>query len=397
MEHQVKGGVHLFSYPEYDVHVRVDRINSSRNYINGHLAVRVGERGVFNSNVKLNDARDKELVVRRCHERYQEITDNVWDIIVEEVCLHVDKHAYAGSPPVVLADIEISGKDNYLIYPLVLAGSQGTMIFAHGGSLKSYLAAYTAVVAATQKNLNVLVLDWETYDEEWAMRLHHICTGMGFESIPRNITYRSQASSLADSGDVVHELIAECQADLLIVDSLMGALQGQLVESGPASIFFDTLRSFDIPSLIVHHVNAEGGAYGGVYLHNYVRLKWNLKATPYANGKTLDLVAKAEKANSDSRGQEIKWRVEFNVATNRKYTPGDSVTFERIMQNSDESTSGSPQEAIWQALEAGPELRDNLMIETGLYEKEFNRYVMDMLAKKRLVEQPGEYLARNVS
>jgi hypothetical protein len=351
MEHQVKGGVHLFSYPEYDVHVRVDRINSSRNYINGHLAVRVGERGVFNSNVKLNDARDKELVVRRCHERYQEITDNVWDIIVEEVCLHVDKHAYAGSPPVILADIEISDKD----------------------------------------------MDWETYDEEWAMRLHHICTGMGFESIPRNITYRSQASSLADSGDVVHELIAECQTDLLIVDSLMGALQGQLVESGPASIFFDTLRSFDIPSLIVHHVNAEGGAYGGVYLHNYVRLKWNLKATPYANGKTLDLVAKAEKANSDSRGQELKWRVEFNVATNRKYTPGDSVTFERIMQNSGESTSGSPQEAIWRALEAGPELRDNLMIETGLYEKEFNHYVMDMLAKKRLVEQPGEYLARNVS
>jgi hypothetical protein len=394
MEHKVKGGVHLFEYPEHDVFVRVDRISSSRNYINGHMVITVGDKFAFNGNVKLTEQTAKQQVVRSCDERYPDITRDQWDSMVEEVCLKVDRHAYAGSKPVVLADVEISSKDNYLIYPLVLAGSQGTMIFAHGGSLKSYLAAYLAVVAATEKNLNVLVLDWETYDEEWAMRLHHICTGLGFESIPRNITYRTQASSLADSGDVVHELVAECNAGLIIVDSLMGALQGQLVESGPAAQFFETLRSFAIPSLIVHHVNAEGGAYGGVYLHNYVRLKWNLKALPHSDGKNIDLTAKAEKANNDSRGQEIKWRVKFDITDNRRYTPGDAVTFTRTMLNSNESTSGSAQEAIWAALGDKTEHRDNLMAQTGLPELDFNRYVMDMLLRKQLVEVEGGYLAR---
>ena len=395
MEHQVKGGVHLFTYPDQDVHVRVDRINSTRNNISGHITIGVGDKFAFSSTVRLNDQRDKRQAVQACDERHPDITKDVWDLIIEEVCLHVDKHAYTGSAPVTLADVEISDKDTYLLYPLVLAGSQGTMVFAHGGSLKSYLAAYTAVKAATEKNLNVLVLDWETYDQEWAMRLHHICSGLGFDSIPRNITYRTQASSLADSGDVVHELIANCNADLLIVDSLMGALQGQLVESGPAAMFFETLRSFGIPALIIHHVNAEGTAYGGVYLHNYVRLKWNLKAVPHSNGKTIDLSAKAEKANNASRGQEIKWRVQFDIANNRHYTSGDAVTFERIMQNSNESTFGSPQEAIWRALEAGPDTRYNLMAQTGLPEIEFNRYVLDMLTKNQLVEYADEYLGRN--
>ena len=394
MEHQVKGGVHIFMYPELNVAVRVDRISKKNGYIHGHLTIKVGDRGAFNGDVRMNDDRDKQQIVRRCHERHEDIPDDLWDNIVEEVCLAVDKHTYIGAAPVTLADVEISDKDNYLLYPLVLAGSQGTMIFAHGGSLKSYLAAYTAVKAATTRNLNVLVLDWETYDEEWAMRLHHICSGMGLSEVPRNITYRSQASSLSDSGDVVHELIAECKADLLIVDSLMGALQGQLVESGPAAMFFETLRSFGIPTLIVHHVNAEGSAYGGVYLHNYVRLKWNLKATPYHDGKTLDLIAKAEKANNDSRGQEVKWRVVFDIENNRRYTDGDSVTFNRIMQDSNESTSGSPQEAIWEALDTGPMHRDDLLTQTGLLEIDFHRYVMEMLARGRLVELDGGLLKR---
>ena len=132
-----------------------------------------------------------------------------------------------------------------------------------------------------------------------------------------------------------------------------------------------------------------------MYLHNYVRLKWNLKAVPHSNGKTIDLSAKAEKANNDSRGQEIKWRVQFDIANNRHYTSGDAVTFDRIMQNSNESTSGSPQEAIWRALEAGPDTRYNLMAQTGLPEIEFNRYVLDMLTKKQLVEYADEYLGRN--
>jgi hypothetical protein len=392
MEHRVKGGVHLFEYPEHDVQVRVDRISSSRNYINGHLQIRVGERGVFNSNVKLNDARDKQMVVRQCFDRYMDIPDNLWDNIVEEVCLEVDRHAYSGNKPVTLADVVISSQDSYLLYPLVLAGSQGTMIFAHGGSLKSYLAAYNAVMAA-RKGLNVVVLDWETYDEEWAKRLWHICNGLGLP-IPRNITYRTQASSLADSGDVVHELLADREADLLIVDSLMGALQGQLVESGPAAMFFETLRSFNIPTLIIHHTNAQGDSYGGVYLHNYVRLKWNLNATPHADGKNIDLIAKAEKANNDSRGQELKWRVTFNIATSRRYTDGDSVIFDRIHESFNETTSNSSQEAIWEALKDGPELRDNLMIYTGLSESDFNRYAMDMLTRKKLKELPDGYLVR---
>ena len=395
MEHEVRGGVHLFTYPEHDVHVRVDRVNSSRNYINGHLAIAVGDRGVFNSNVKLNDARDKQLVVRQCFERYMDIPDSLWDNIIEEVCQRVDRHTYAGNRPVTLADVEISSQDSYLLYPLVLAGSQGTMIFAHGGSLKSYLAAYNAVIAA-RKGLNVVVLDWETYDEEWAKRLWHICNGLGLSSIPRNITYRTQSTSLAESGDVVHELLAERKANLLIVDSLMGALQGQLVDSGPAAMFFETLRSFAIPTLIIHHTNAQGDSYGGVYLHNYVRLKWNLSATPHSDGKTIDLVAKAEKANNDSRGQELKWRINFNIETNRRYTPGDAVTFERMHESFNETTSGSPQEAIWRALEGGPMHRDNLLIQTGLYENEFNRYALDMLSHKRLVELPDGYLARNL-
>ena len=181
MEHQVKGGVHLFTYPDQDVHVRVDRINSTRNNISGHITIGVGDKFAFSSTVRLNDQRDKRQAVQACDERHPDITKDVWDLIIEEVCLHVDKHAYTGSAPVTLADVEISDKDTYLLYPLVLAGSQGTMVFAHGGSLKSYLAAYTAVKAATEKNLNVLVLDWETYDQEWARRLHHICSGLGID------------------------------------------------------------------------------------------------------------------------------------------------------------------------------------------------------------------------
>ena len=92
MEHQVKGGVHIFMYPELNVGVRVDRISKKNGYIHGHLAIMVGVRVAFNGDVRQIDDRDKQQDHRRHNARHEDIYHDCSSDIVAELGLSFDYH-----------------------------------------------------------------------------------------------------------------------------------------------------------------------------------------------------------------------------------------------------------------------------------------------------------------
>ena len=192
--------------------------------------------------------------------------------------------------------------------------------------MKTYLAGYAAMIAGEDRG--VLVLDWETDEQEWIKRMRRIADGLG-KPLPDTIIYRKQRGRLSDDGERIHELVASHGIGLVIVDSVSGAVQGDLNDATPAMTLFDTLGQVGVPALLIHHTNKAGDEYGNVYFHNYVRLQWEAKAERSSNMTDYLLTLTPKKAIVGPLHDSQFYDVKFQIENNRRYTEGDKVIFSK--------------------------------------------------------------------
>ena len=385
MNHIVKGGVHLFDDEENGIAIRIDRIGSSKLYTSGNVQVKVSEGTVYYGAIRLNHNQDKNNLTRTCSDRHQEVSPTTWDSIIEEACTSADLHSRVGAKPVSLAEIRPETSDNFLLYPMILAGSQGSMMVAKGGSLKTYLAAYFAVLAA-RKGTNVVITDWEADEDEWSKRLHRICNAMNM-TVPQNIIYQRQSSTLLETGDKLAELLAEHEAGLLIVDSLRGALQGALQGAEEAAGFFNTLRSFNLPCLVIHHLNKEGYTYGNVSVTNFIRLEWTITTDQHEDRISYTTTARSGKTNNSASNVSRTWDVRFEIANDRKYTAGDAVYIRNTTPEpgTPASQAQSLQEQIIQVLASEAMYDDDIVAKLELTDHDkFDRAIADMSRRGKI-------------
>jgi hypothetical protein len=115
-----------------------------------------------------------------------------WDDILEILCVKVTEHYRQGKPVITLWSLDELKKPDYLVYPFILK-NEINMIFGEGGSGKSYLSLYFAAILSLQmarnplglapatygKNINTLLLDWETHEEIIGWRWKLVVNGLG--------------------------------------------------------------------------------------------------------------------------------------------------------------------------------------------------------------------------
>lgn len=249
------------------------------------------------------------------------------DIIFERV---IPEHL-EGVPPVDLVDVRpAAGK--WLIRPLI-ASAKSTSILAPGGVGKSMLALAAGLTVCTGrtgflglKPLHtgpVLYLDWESTAEEQTERMRALCAGAGVPlPDPGMMIFRAGTGPLAGSSHEIARIVAQLGAQLVIVDSVMLARQGDAFGPEDTTRLFAALADLGAPTLLVDHKSREAirkgwkGAFGSVVNDNTLRLSWEVVADSQTSPTTRQVRFENVKHNNVARQPDLAFEFRTESDTN---------------------------------------------------------------------------------
>ena len=252
-----------------------------------------------------------------------------WPGLLEQLCYLAVNEYRDGEPPVNLCAVDPYQQTRWLLYPYVERGGP-TIMFGEGGSGKSVLAMWMALHIAlgprdqqgqSQDSKPVLYLDYETSQEVHAERMNALCAGLGIDLEARPpIYYRRMKSSLSQSAQAIRRDIDKLGIGMVVVDSLGGAGDGPPEESGTAITLFQSIRSFPVPALCIHHKRKGNGQrgenqrdrlFGSVYYLNFARMAWEIACEDDegADVKTVGLIHC--KANNGRLQKRHALQIEF--------------------------------------------------------------------------------------
>ena len=146
-----------------------------------------GNGEIFEGRLQLQGTRSKADVVRECDKRFPDLD---WTAIITRSCREVMKALEEGEPMVDLGEGEVTvASRRPIIDPLIYHG-ENVLLYGMGGTGKSTLALAAALCIseglahigmAVPEAQNVLILDWESEEDEQRTRLAELCEGFGLE------------------------------------------------------------------------------------------------------------------------------------------------------------------------------------------------------------------------
>lgn len=193
-------------------------------------------------------------------------------------------------------DIPDPGTTSWLFDGLVPLGNTA-ILAAAGGSLKSYIAIGMCVSAASGvplapgvleplRKVETLYLDWETCPEDYIMRVHQICRGMGLLDVPEGLHYLQMSRPISECGPYIRKIIDKRNIEMVVIDSIGAAAGGKIEESDAAIRIMNTIREFgSCARLALTHITKAGAdekasrrtPFGSGYFQNLARTVWILE------------------------------------------------------------------------------------------------------------------------
>jgi DNA-binding NarL/FixJ family response regulator len=269
--------------------------------------------------------------------------DIPWEDILTYICGKTISIVRRGEPVVPVGKKPEIMKVEHQLAP-ILERNQPTTIYGPGGSAKSYLADYIAVlvqldvVGIMSSNSswtpiagNVLYLDWEASKTDHDRRVWAIKKGLGIDS-EETFYYRFCSQPLVNDIHSIQSLVSENQIDLAIVDSQMAATGYGPDQAQVASQFYNALRSLRCTTLTLDHVSKEDwkssdsvGPYGSVVKYNRSRSQFEIKKSQDAGDDFIELSLIHRKHNEGKLLRPIGIRIKFNENAGGQL---ESVTFE---------------------------------------------------------------------
>lgn len=273
------------SFPGHQVTLSFQRLSENARGVSAELTVMVGQvelLGDTDIGLKSDSSRDK--LARSLSRTTAAIP---WKRLLERACAEVLKRHRRGEPIIELEPAD-SIHTPFVLNPIVYLGHQ-TLIFAPGGSYKSFLTLYIALLAMAglrQNGIgairtNVLYLDWELDNKTVGARLKALHTGHP-ELAPYRPVYRRCTQPLHLEAPYIAAEVAQRHIGLVIVDSAALACGGDLHSPESAIKLQQTLRRIGCASIVLAHVSkstAEGqdkSAYGTVFFRELARNVWEL-------------------------------------------------------------------------------------------------------------------------
>lgn len=326
-EMQCNAGIYMFDWPDINVKARVERIReNSHHELSGEVSVWTKQPG---QDELLEMTRLNLLASRTRNELAKTLTERVnhldWVSIVKYACVMTINDYRQGEPVVFIGDEPETMKATYCVEPILEEG-EPTTLFAPGGTGKSYLADYIAVLVQygvaglgrwIPRQGNVLFLDWEASNNEHRRRVWAAKHGLGIQSDDR-IAYRFCTQPLAADIAEIQRLVLDHDIYLVVVDSQVAACGGDVERAEAANQFYNALRSLRRTSLTLDHVtkNADPNnrtPFGSVFKWNRARSIFELRSTQEPDENTLELGLYHRKHNEGQLLGPLGIKVSFTM------------------------------------------------------------------------------------
>ena len=260
----------------------------------------------------------------------ERVADIDWDSVIKYSCILAVSHYRQGEPVVEIGGKPETMEQSFQLWPLLEKGEPMT-IFGPGGTGKSYLADYMAVLVQLNyagiygwlpESANVLYLDWESSKNIHERRIWAIKQGLGIDSEDK-IFYRFCSQPFADDIADIQRLVIENNAGFVIVDSQVAASGDDPDKAESASRYYNALRSLRCTTLTIDHVpkNTEGKAmpFGSVFKWNRARSLFEVKQVQEPGENAAELGLYHRKCNEGKLLQPIGLKLQFH------YGPGENL------------------------------------------------------------------------
>jgi hypothetical protein len=217
----------------------------------------------------------------------------------------------------VWTDIDPDGdwpQPSWLLPPLLETDGY-TVLYARGGSGKSYLAAAACVSIASGVPLlglepstvgPVAYLDWEAPAATFGHRISRICEGNEVGSLRHPIRHYRMSGPFAARRAAMAPVLAKLKPALVVIDSKGRATTGAPESSEGILDLARALDHLDMPVLLIDHISkgAIRGddpdmAFGSVFVEASARLGWSLRTEHRIGSMVLRL--SNTKANNHAR------------------------------------------------------------------------------------------------
>lgn len=278
-----RSGVTL-SWPSVSMTVNLSRVRESHGALNAELLITNANGILTQQSINLLAGRSRGMLAKELASKHP-LTSPSWDTIMENVCVRGLVELRKGDPVVVLQP-EASPHVPFLLNPLIYQGHQ-TLIYAPGGSCKSFLALYLSLLVchgASQSGLRalrapVLYLDWELDAQTIGTRLTRLHAGHP-ELSEYAPYYRACTMPLHEEVDLIAEEVERKGVKLVIIDSAIMACGDDLNTTQAPKQLQRALRTLGCASLVLSHVakNTEDKtAYGNVFFQNLCRNQYEVQ------------------------------------------------------------------------------------------------------------------------
>ncbi len=246
-------------------------------------------------------------------------SDRPWGSIIDDISnAIIDKHR-EGNEEIVMSKVDDYSFRSYQLKPFLREGVPNLM-WASGGSGKSYFATLTAVLVSrgigtlgmTPRQTNVLYLDWEEDEDIMRNRIYSLQKGLGLEEPEQSgIIWKKMVGALDTSIEELSSLVSKHNIGYVIIDSLNPALGGKSIDSESVESFFFALRALNVTSLLIDHANKAGERsgkfeiYGSAFKYARARNVYEISKVQNNESDNIEVVFYHRKAN-DSKFQSLK-------------------------------------------------------------------------------------------
>lgn len=289
-----RGNSVIFQWPPTPLKVVLNRFHDSSQKTEAEITVMAitpeGTHLITSAKINLQALSTRKKFAQDLAERY----GADWVPKIEQVCV-MGLRVHREGEPFHALEPTVSTHVPFLINPILYKDHQ-TLWYAPGGSCKSYLALYLALLAAhgtegsgvASLQVPPLYLDWELNKETVGGRLTALQTGHPELSnyVPY---YRHCELPLYQEADLIAEYVGTHGIQLVIVDSVALACGGDLASPESAIKLQRALRTIGCSSLVLAHVaknTTEGQvstAYGSVFFRELARNVWEAQRADGAN------------------------------------------------------------------------------------------------------------------
>jgi len=321
-----RGQAHRYTW-ENGVTIQFDRLHEDKDGVYAEINVSCtipGVPGQLHGPVRFNltATQSRTTLVNYLNKRI-EIPE--WAQFLEQASQLAVAQYRAGEPVQNLADHLARREGQWCLWPFI-AENQVNILYGDGATAKSTIALALMVSIQTGEPIvgeepkllhKGLYLDWEDDVETHGERYGWL----NIQTEAQAILYRKMYGTLADQIDEVRRLVDEHNIGFLVVDSAALACGSEPEKAEPPIRLFNAIRSIGVTTLLIAHINKEGGLYGNVAWRNYGRNVWKTEKQQTPGEDTMEIGLFHKKSNRGRLEKPQGFRISWGEG---------SITFKRI-------------------------------------------------------------------